>query len=163
MASIKKRVLINAPIHQVYDYVTNPDHWPILFYPWSLKTAPYLQKPLTETHPPVDELTQVLGIKNTITWTPQISDAPHYFLVYGESPFLFGMRGYVRYDLASKNQQTYFTRTLFYAFDHFLIDLLLGHFIRPYFSYISYRGVNKAKQILDFHSLSEAQKTHNKA
>lgn len=158
MAAIKKQVLINAPIHQVFDYVTNPNHWPILFYPWSLKTEPYLQQPLTPNHPPVNEHTQVLGLQHQIKWTPQINDAPHYFLVYGESAFLFGIRGYVRYDLASKDQQTYFTRTLFYAFDHFLIDLIFGHLVRPYFSYISARGVNKAKQILDFHTLSQSAK-----
>ncbi|WP_299495819.1 SRPBCC family protein [uncultured Shewanella sp.] len=151
MASITKRVLINAPIHQVYDYVTTPNHWPILFYPWSIKTEPYLQKPLSPEYPSIDKQPSLLERKNNTTWTPEINGAPHYLLAYGESPFLFGIRGYVRYDLASKDQQTYFTRTLFYAFDHDFIDFIFGHFIHPYFSYISYRYVNKAKQILDFH------------
>ena len=109
MAYIQKSVVIDAPIHQVYYYVTNPDNWPVLFYPWSLKVEPSLNKPLTSSDPAIKEYAKVLGLSHDFTWTAQLDKAPNHFLMYGETKFLSGIKGYIRYDLEFENGRTVYT------------------------------------------------------
>jgi uncharacterized protein YndB with AHSA1/START domain len=120
MTRIHKEIQINAPIEEVFDYVTTPGNWPE-WHPSSLGVSGATDHSL-EPGEQVTEEYRVAGRRGRVTWTVREREAPRRWVIEGHVEG--GGGGTITYTLTPRDGGTAFEREFVYAMPNALLALL---------------------------------------
>ncbi len=118
MTRILTTARIQAPIEEVFDYVTTPGNWPE-WHPSSLGVSGATDHPL-EPGEQVTEEFRVAGRRGRVVWTVREREAPRRWLIDGQVEG----GGTITYTLTQHDDGTTFEREFIYTMPNLLLALL---------------------------------------
>ena len=108
------------PIQVVFEYVTNPGHWPE-WHPSSLGVSATADHSLAIGEQVTEEFL-VAGRRGQVIWTVTERVVPSRWVIEGE---INGRKsGVVTYALSTRDNGTYFEREFVYSLPNFLLGIL---------------------------------------
>jgi uncharacterized protein YndB with AHSA1/START domain len=120
MTRIRSETRINAPVEDVFGYVTTPGNWPE-WHPSSLGVSGATDHSL-EPGEQVTEEYRVAGRRGRVTWSVREREAPRRWVIEGRTAD--GGGGTITYTLAPRDGGTAFERDFVYAMPNALLALL---------------------------------------
>jgi uncharacterized protein YndB with AHSA1/START domain len=145
MTRIHKEIQINAPIEEVFDYVTTPGNWPE-WHPSSLSVSGATDHSL-ESDERVTEEFRVAGRRGRVVWTVQERDAPHRWVIHGRVKG--GGGGRITYTLTPHEGGTIFEREFVYTMSNPLLALLDRLVLRRRVEAESAEALRQLKDVLE--------------
>ena len=145
MIRIHKTVQINAPIKQVFDYVTTPGNWPE-WHPSSLGVSGATDHSL-EPGEEVTEEYRVAGRLGRVGWRVRERIAPRRWVIEGQAEG--GGGGMITYTLTPHEDGTNFERELIYVLPNLLLALLDWLVLRRRVERESVEALGRLKDVLE--------------
>jgi uncharacterized protein YndB with AHSA1/START domain len=145
MTLIYKTIRINAPIEQVFDYVTTPGNWPE-WHPSSLGVSGATGHSL-ELGEKVTEEYRVAGRRGRVVWTVRERVAPRRWVIDGQVEG--GGGGKITYTLTPHEDGTNFERELVYTMPNLLLAMLDRLVLRRRVEAESAEALRRLKDVLE--------------
>jgi uncharacterized protein YndB with AHSA1/START domain len=145
MTRIYKTIQINAPIEQVFDYVTTPGNW-LEWHPSSLGVSGATDHSL-EPGEKVTEEYLVAGRRGRMVWTVRERVAPRRWVIDGQVEG--GGGGKITYTLTPYESGTNFERELIYTMPNLLLALLDRLVLRRRVGAESAEALRRLKDVLE--------------
>lgn len=114
-------VVIEAPINEVYVYVSQPDRWHE-WHPASLSASTGTVKALKEGDT-FSEKIRIYGQETEMNYKVVTASPPNEFKTAFTSPLIDGT---IHYQLETRGSGTYFKRTLEYSLDKYIATMQAG-------------------------------------
>ena len=145
MTRIYKTIQINAPIEQVFDYVTTPGNWPE-WHPSSLGVSDATDHSL-EPGEKVTEEYRVAGRRGRVVWTVRERVVPRQWVIDGQVES--GGGGTITYTLTPYEGDTNFERDFVYTMPNKLLALLDRLVLRRRVEAESTEALRRLKDVLE--------------
>jgi uncharacterized protein YndB with AHSA1/START domain len=145
MTLIHKTIRINAPIEQVFDYVTTPGNWPA-WHPSSLGVSGATDHSL-EPGEQVAEEYRVAGRRGRVMWTVHERVAPRRWMIDGQVEG--GDSGKITYTLIPHEEGTTFEREFVYTMPNLLLAMLDRLVLRRRVEAESAEALRRLKDVLE--------------
>lgn len=137
---------INRPIHEIFEYVTTPAHWP-KWHPASRSVAGAADHSL-EVGEQVTEVFVTAEYRGSIVWTVIDRKSPHYWVIKGDVVGSDG-GGVITYTLSADSEGTKFERELVYSSPTILFYVMNKLRIQALITVESQVALPRLKQVLE--------------
>lgn len=158
MPRFLNQISIQGNIGEVFDFITTPSHWPIMWAPWSKEIAPFIDTPLGPEDPCITEYATVFGLRHDFTWKCLVTERPRFFLMKGVIKFLGKASVFIHYDLEQRASQVQYRRTVMFSHNNFCLDMVDAAILKPSYSRISKKALQNTKRILEEGALRPSQR-----